>query len=249
MRKFKILALVLTVLVSVTFALAAETAKKPIRVAILVGGHGYDKKNFDKAWGGHEDIKCEVWPGKPYTIFDDIKDFKYDVILFYNLSSGITDTQKENFLTLLKNGMGLVVWHHSLANCQNWPEFEKIAGCRFWMKPGTRADGTKVPKSGTGHDVYKMKIEDRNHPITKGLEDFEIKDESYNKQTFTKDIHILVTTDHKKSDRPIAWVHEYSGARVAGFQCGHDARAWKNPAHRQILSNSIRWVARRIGVK
>jgi len=106
-----------------------KPALKPLKVVILVGGHGYDKKNFDKAWGGHPDITCEVWKGKPYTVFDDISKFDYDVILMYNLSSGITDKQKTNFLALLKKGVGLVVWHHAMANCQNWPEFEKIAGC------------------------------------------------------------------------------------------------------------------------
>ena len=111
----------IVIVISTSLAPGAEPAPKPIKVAILVGGHGYDKKNFEKAWGGHEDIECEVWPGKPYTIFDDISDFKYDVVLMYNLSSGITDTQKKNFLALLKKGMGLVVWHHALANCQNWP--------------------------------------------------------------------------------------------------------------------------------
>jgi type 1 glutamine amidotransferase len=220
--------------------------EKPIRVAILVGGHGYDKKNFAKAWGGHADIRCEVWPGKPYAIFDDIRDFKYDVVLMYNLSSGITDAQKMNFLALLNKGMGLVVWHHALANCQDWPEFETIAGCRFWMKPGKREDGTAVGKSGTGHDTFKMHVEDKAHPITKGLSDFEIQDESYNRQTFTKDIRVLVTTDHPKSDKPIAWIHEYQGARVAGYQSGHDVRAWTNPGHRQVLGNSIRWVAHRL---
>jgi type 1 glutamine amidotransferase len=94
-----------------------------------------------------------------------------------------------------------------------------------------------------------MHVEDKMHPITKGLADFEIQDESYNKQTFTKDIRVLVTTDHPKSDKPIAWVHEYKGARVAGYQSGHDVRAWANPGHRQILGNSIRWVARRLGTK
>jgi type 1 glutamine amidotransferase len=226
----------------------SEAKAKPIRVVILVGGHGYDKKNFPKAWGGHADIQCEVWKGKPYTVFDDISAFKYDVVLMYNLSSGITDKQKANFLTLLKKGMGLIVWHHALANCQDWPEFEKIAGGKFWMKPGERA-GKKVGKSGTGHDKYKMHIADANHPITQGMTDFEIQDESYNKQTFADGIHLLVTTDHPKSDKQVAWVHEYSGARVMGYQSGHDARAWTNPGHRQILCNGIRWVARRLGVK
>ena len=226
----------------------AKPAVKPLKVVILVGGHGYDKANFSKAWGGHEDIQCEVWKGKPYTLFDDIDKFKYDVVLMFNLSSGITDKQKANFQALLKKGLGVVVWHHALANCQDWPEFEKIAGCKFWMKAGQK-DGKKIGRSGTGHDRYKMHIADPTHPITKGMKDFEIQDESYNKQTFAKGIHVLVTTDHPKSDKAIAWTVNYKGARVFGYQGGHDAKAWTNPGHRQLLGNGIRWVAGRLGAE
>jgi len=229
-------------------AAEAEPKAGPVRVVILVGGHGYDQKSFEKAWGGHDDIRCEVWKGQPYTVFDDIAKFKYDAILMYNLSSGITDKQKANFLKLLEKGTGLVVWHHALANCQNWPEFEKIAGCKFWMRAGKRG-GKEIGRSGTGHALLKMHVADTKHPITKGLKDFEIQDETYNKQTFTKDIHVLLTCDHPKSDKAIAWVHTYGGARVFGYQGGHDAKAWTNPGHRQLLGNGIRWVAGRIGAK
>ncbi|MBT3201279.1 MAG: ThuA domain-containing protein [Phycisphaerales bacterium] len=226
-------------------AAGGKTAVKPIRVIILVGGHGYDKKNFEKAWGGHADITCEVWKGKPYTLFDDISKFDYDVIMTFNLSSGITEKQKANFLALLGKGVGMVAWHHSLANCQNWAEYEKIVGCKYWMKPGEK-ECKKVGKSGYAHDRYQMKIADADHPITKGMKDFQIDDESYYNQTFTTDaMKVLVTTEHPKSDKPIAWTNDYKGARIFGYQGGHDAKAWNNPGHRRLLGNGIRWAAGR----
>ncbi|HUS93258.1 MAG TPA: ThuA domain-containing protein [Phycisphaerae bacterium] len=227
---------------------AANPKAGPIKVVILVGGHGYDQKTFEKAWGGHEDIRCEVWKGAPYSVLDDLSKFHYDAILMFNLTSGMTEPQKANFLKLLGRGVGLVVWHHALANCQDWPEFEKIAGCRFWLRDGER-DGKKVPRSGTGWGTFKMHVADPNHPITKGLADFEIADESYNKQTFAEGIRVLVTTEDPKSDKAVAWAHTYSGARVFGCQSGHDIKAWANPGHRLLLANGLRWVARRIGPK
>jgi len=223
---------------------AAKAKAKPLKVVILVGGHGYDRKNFDKAWGGHEDIQCEVWKGKPYTVFDDISKFDYDVILLFNLSSGITDVQKANLLKLLKKGVGLVVWHHALADCQNWPEFEKIAGCKFWMRPGEK-DGKKIGKSSAGHMRLKMQIANADHPITKGMKDFEIQGEWYKKQTFAKGIDVLVTTDNPKSDKPIAWTVDYHGAKIFSYQSGHDVKVWPHPSFRRLLGNGIRWVAGR----
>jgi len=221
-----------------------EASKEKTKVLILIGGHGYDERGFGELWNSFDDIESEVWKGAPYTAFDDISSFKYDVIVMYNLSSGITETQKQNFLKLLDKGVGLVVWHHALANCQDWPEFEKITGGKFWLNPGRR-DGVEVPKSGTGFGTVKMHIEDPNHPVTKGITDFEIEDEPYNRQTFRDDIHVLVTGDHPQSDRQIAWVLNYSKARVFGYQSGHDARAWTNKSFRRLMAQGVRWVAGR----
>jgi len=239
--------LVCTLLPAVALAAEGNSEAKvgeKIRVVILVGGHGYDQRGFEELWSGFHDIASEVWKGGPYTVFDDISDFNYDIIVMYNLSSGITDTQKQNFLKLLDKGVGLVVWHHALANCQGWPEFEKIAGGKFWMKPGER-NGVQIPRSGTGFGMVKMHIEDPNHAITKGMPDFVIEDEPYNGQTFCDDIHVLVTGDHPRSDKQIAWVHNYGKARVFGYQSGHDARAWKNESFQRLMLQGIRWVAGR----
>ncbi len=223
----------------------AREAKEKIKVVILVGGHGYDERGFDVLWNGLDNIEYEIWKGGPYTVFDDISGFKYDAIVMYNLSSGITDIQKKNFLTLLDKGVGLVVWHHALANCQGWPKFEKIAGGKFWLAPGER-NGVQIPRSGTGFGKVKVHIEDPNHAITKGMTDFEIEDEPYNHQTFCDNIHVLLTGDHSRSDKQIAWVHNYGKARVLGYQSGHDARAWTNKSFQQLMSQGIRWVAGRL---
>ncbi|NQT37179.1 MAG: ThuA domain-containing protein [Planctomycetes bacterium] len=222
-----------------------ERASERTKVIILVGGHGYDARGFGELWSSFDDIASEVWKGDPYTAFDDISDFKYDVIVMFNLSSGITGPQKENFLKLLDKGVGLVVWHHALANCQGWPEFEKIAGGKFWMNPGQRG-GAQIPKSGTGFGMVKLHIEDPDHAITKGMSDFVIEDEPYNGQTFRDDIHVLVTADHPRSDKQIAWVHNHGKARVFGYQSGHDARAWTNKSFQRLMAQGIRWVAGRL---
>ena len=66
-------------------------AQEKTKVVILVGGHGYDPGGFERLWSSFDNIAADVWPGAPYTVFDDISQFKYDVIVMYNLSSGITE--------------------------------------------------------------------------------------------------------------------------------------------------------------
>ena len=241
------LAAVICTLAMAGLALAADaerpaSANAKIKVVILVGGHGFDQATFDKFWSGYGDIDSRIWKGSPYTAFDDISQFKDDVIVMYNLSSGMTEKQKQNFLKLLERGVGLVVWHHALANCQDWPEFEKITGAKFWLKPGER-NGTQIARSGTGGGKVKCHIEDPSHPVTKGISDFEIADETYNHQTFCDGIHVLVTTDHPRSDKTIAWVQQYGKARVFGYQSGHDAKAWNNDGFRRLMAQGILWAS------
>jgi type 1 glutamine amidotransferase len=246
----KSVAVIASVLALVCSAHAADgekpaPANAKTNVLILVGGHGFDQTSFDAFWSGYDEIDSRIWQGSPYAAFDDIGQFKADVIIMYNLSSGMTEQQRQNFLKLLERGVGLVVWHHALANCQDWPEFEKIAGARFWLQPGER-NGVQVARSGTGGGTVKLHIEDPNHPITKGLSDFEITDEPYNQQTFGDDIHVLVSTDHPQSDKAIAWVRQYGKARVFGFQSGHDAAVWTNDSFRRLMAQGIRWAGGRV---
>jgi type 1 glutamine amidotransferase len=230
--------------------LAAEPApaQDKIRAVIVTGGHGYDAKNFAVLLQSVEDVTFEIRADKdPNALFDDIQDWKHHVVILYNLTPGITERQRENLLTLLEKGVGLVVWHHALADYSVWPEFEKIAGARYWMKAGQR-DGVPVPGSGARNNVkLKMKIEDSDHPITRGVTDFEIVDEPYVRQTFVPDNRILVSTDNPASDKPIAWLPKYGKARIFSYQSGHDAKVWSHDSFRKLWSQGIRWAAGRLG--
>ena len=53
-----------------------------------------------------------------------------------------------------------------------------IIGGRFLYQEGV-VKGVKKPDSGYRHDVKYKVIKDGKHPITEGIEDFEITDELY----------------------------------------------------------------------
>jgi hypothetical protein len=84
---------------------AGGEAPEKVRTLILIGGHGFDRPAFDTFWGGVEGVETEVWKDAPYTAFDSIDAFKHDVIVMYNLTSGMTDAQKQNFRKLMSRGI------------------------------------------------------------------------------------------------------------------------------------------------
>ncbi len=112
-------------------------------------------------------------------VFEDIGDWPYDVLVLYNMSQKISEKRKKNFLALLDRGVGLVVLHHAIAAFNDWPEYWKIIGARYFLKD-TGVDGKTIPASTYRHDVdIPCKIEDPAHPVTAGLKDFVVRDETY----------------------------------------------------------------------
>ena len=93
----------------------------------------------------------------------------YDVILleFYNPEPLRHQAEaQKNLAQLVEQGKGLVVLHFSCGAFSTWPEYSDLAG-RIWDRKNT-------------HDPrgpFNVKIIDREHPITRGMDDFQADDE------------------------------------------------------------------------
>jgi hypothetical protein len=164
----------------------------------------------------------------------------------YNMTQEISKKRQDNFKKLLDRGIGFVALHHNIGAFQTWPEFKKIAGCKYYLKPakeGERQIRASTFKHGIDLDV---KVADKNHPITRGLKDFKIHDEGYKYCGFEKDNRVLLTTDHTESDETVAWVSKYKKAKICGIMLGHDGKAYANPNYRKLLSQAINWTAGRL---
>ena len=224
----------------------ADSPAKPIRAVVVTGGHGFDQQAFPKLFEGNPDIVCEFKPQKDDSeIFEDVADWPYDVVVLYNMTQKISEKRRQNFLGLLDRGVGLVVLHHAFAAFQDWPEFEKIIGTRYYLKE-TVVDGVKRLQGAYRHDVdFAIHVEDPEHPITKGLADFEVRDEGYRNLTYAPDNHLLLSTDNAASEKPIAWVRTYKNARVFCTPIGHGPQAFTSEPFRRVVARAIRWTAKR----
>jgi uncharacterized protein len=165
----------------------------------------------------------------------------YDVVVMYDMWQKITDEAKADFLDLLKQGKGIVATHHCLANYQDWPEYAKIVGGRYNLPK----KGVKNPADSTfKHDVdFTVKVADAKHPITRGVSDFQIHDETYGNFTVNDDVHPLLTTDEPTSSKTICWCKKYEASRIAYLELGHDKVAYANPSYRRLVAQAIAWAA------
>lgn len=224
----------------------AEAAQdKPIKVLVVTGGHGFEKEPFFAIFKGMDGIAFDTGEQKQTSEAYDRELSKYDVIVLYDMPQKITEAQKKNLLKFLADGKGLVALHHCLGSYQNWPDFQKIIGGKFYIAERTE-EGVKHPKSGWKHDVtFKVNIADRNHPIVRGVSDFEILDEVYSKYLVRPGVKPLLTVDHPLSGKVIAWTHSFGKAPVVYILLGHGPSSYNNPNYQKLVANAIRWAARR----
>lgn len=217
-----------------------------IRVVVVTGGHDFEREPFLKLFKDNPDITFKAVEHPNFHALlkaDAAKD--YDVLVFYDMYQPISEEAKADFLARLKEGKGLVVLHHAIADHQKWPEYAKIIGARYYLEK-TVVDGVEKARSQYQHDVdIKVQVADKQHPVTKGVNDFVIHDETYKLFDVADSVHPLLTTDEPLSNKVIGWAKTYEGARVIYVQLGHDHFAYENPNFVRLLRQAIQWTAKR----
>ena len=235
---------------------AAQGQKKEVKVLIITGDHGHEWKKttpFLKdllTSAGHK-VDVTETPSKDLTA-DNLA--QYDVLLlnYRNTAKGAkdnpasvwTEENKKAFTEAVKNGKGLVVYHHASAafvgNDAFDKEFEKvIAG--GWRKQGNH---------GKMHEFTVTAR--KEHPITQGIEQFKHgRDELYQNSLIPSGSEVLATAfsdlkkDPKNTDKhePVVWISTYGKGRVVENVLGHDVEAMQGADFKTLLIRGVEWAA------
>ncbi|MEI7422827.1 MAG: ThuA domain-containing protein [Prolixibacteraceae bacterium] len=221
----------------------SSPAKSPIRILVVTGGHSYDKPTFNEMLASlGENITSEVveFP----TAFDNFlpeNRAKYDVLVFYHMWQKITPEQEKVFSDCIMEGKPLVVLHHSICAFDEWPEYWNIIGGKYFHKP-TSFKGKEYAACSYIHDLHFMvNVAKKKHPVTKGVKDFEIFDETYKGYYVEEGVQQLLTTTETSSNNVIGWAKKYGKARVVVLQSGHATPTFQNENFRKLLKQSIEW--------
>ena len=174
----------------------------------------------------------------------------YDVVMlyngmFYDNSGGKKNIQTPGYIPagleqFVQDGGGLLVIHSAIVSYTDWQEYiNLIGGIWDWKK--------------SAHDAYgKLKSDvAAEHPIVKDLpKSFEFQDEFYHTMTVQPGVKVLVEATHQKGGKtvtePLVWVQKDSPKeRVAVIMQGHDMGSWGNENMQKMLTNAIRWAAKK----
>ena len=217
---------------------------KPLHALVITGGHEFEQADFFAMFDSFENLTYEkLEQPQADEIYASPKVNDFDVLIFYDMARQISNEQKHAFLALLQQGKGMVFLHHSLVSYPDWDEFRKIIGGRYHEQPFQINDHS-YPASTYRHDVdINVMIVNKNHPVTKGIEDFKIHDEVYGGYEILPTVHPLLKTDHAESTPIIGWANHYGNSHIVYLQSGHDHFAYENTHYRQLLWQAMQWVS------
>jgi uncharacterized protein len=223
---------VLGVFGSLTAALAADAAPAGIKVLYVFNG-GHNGKGFialvGKVLEGTDDFTLVTSRDADDLKAENIG--KYDLILFYGSGGTISDPKQEQGLwDFVHKGGGIVGVHATDANKSSDVYWELLGG-RF---------------IGHGAGKYTVHIYDRDHPITAGMSDFDIADETY-AHVYHKNacMRCLVRMDRGNERQSMAWVQQHGKGRVFTTGFGDNQGAWGNPQFQRLVVRAIYWTVGR----
>jgi type 1 glutamine amidotransferase len=126
---------------------------------------------------------------------------------------------------------------------------------------GTNADFRHVEGAlFTGHTPfrpYKMKIVNRDHPVTRGVGDFVVTEEQHYviydkdpKDVLVRSVNeegLEYTTDkygNQGASCEACWAYDYGRGRVCFMAPGHTIPSFWNPEYVKLQKNALRWLLR-----
>ena len=217
---------------------AAEQA--PLRVLVVTGGHSHDA-SFYALFENQPDLHAVIEPHPSAFIKRLVEQF--DVIVLYDMvqESQVPEAQRQKLKAFAESGKGILVVHHALVSYQQWDWYGlELVGGRYLLEPRN-----SFPKSLYEHDVTQVVRPVSTHSIVAGMQPFRLVDETYERMQIVPSAHILLRTDAKGSNDPVAWVSPYQQSRVVALQLGHDRQAIATAAYQQFFHRALRWVGRR----
>jgi putative membrane-bound dehydrogenase-like protein len=165
-----------------------------------------------------------------YTV--DLKDLnpenlsKYDGLIIYANHDSLSPVQESAMKAFVEGGKGLIPLHSASGCFKNSPWYIQTIGGQF----GSHKTGT-----------FKNTILKPDHPVMKGIADFETFDETYAHKNLNPDKLVLGERVEGDVHEPYTWVRNQGKGRVFYTAYGHDDATWTNAGFLDMVKNGVLW--------
>jgi hypothetical protein len=140
---------------------------------------------------------------------------------------------EERLRAAVDDGLGVLAVHQAVASLRDYPTFRSLIGCTW--EPGV----TWHPPLGDA----QVRL-GGDHPIVRGLADFELTDERYVDLYYREPPTPFAWHEEAGRQHPLAWSRDAGATKLVVDLLGHDQRSYDSPAHCQLLVQAMRWLRR-----
>ncbi|HEY3499539.1 MAG TPA: ThuA domain-containing protein [Polyangiaceae bacterium] len=176
------------------------------------------------------------------SVFSDSGLADFDVVVFLSTTGDVLDAEQQaSFERFMRAGHGFVGIHSASDTEYDWPFYGALVGAYFRAHPAVQS--------------AEIVVEDSMHPASAALpERWTRTDEWYAFQANPRaNVAVLLSLDEASyspadagmgGDHPIAWYHEYEGARAFYTALGHTDESYAEPLFLGHIAGGVEWAAR-----
>lgn len=151
---------------------------------------------------------------------------------------------RKSLLDWVKDGGGIVAYHHAIGGNTHWPEFHDMIGATYWGHPWNEEVG--------------IKLDEPDHPLLEAFadENFRLSEEifQYNDPWSRNNCRVLMSLDTKSTNMTVPWIHRkdndfglawirsYGKGRVFYCAIGHRTEHWWNEKILRFYLDGIQFV-------
>jgi type 1 glutamine amidotransferase len=143
----------------------------------------------------------------------------------------MTDAQQQAIWDFVNNGGGFLALHNAQGIYPPGGLYYKLFG----------GDYGGHPKPYT----FTVRVENKNHPITAGVEDFQVFDEQHMVKYYLDREHLLlrsIAPDNTESQA--GWWRDVGKGRFAYLAPGHTPESLGHPMMQRLIRNAMNWCLR-----
>src|SRR5690625_4606166 len=210
---------------------------------------------FQGGWEGHEPeevagilggiLEEEGFQVKITDTLDTLKEddlTSYDLIVPNWTQGKIEDDQLKPLLEAVEKGTGLAGLHGGMGDSFRMAvDYQFMVGGQWVAHPGD--DGVK----------YEVRILDKDHPLTEGMDDFTVESEQYYMHVDpVVNVHAVTRFPvaegpykaNGEVDMPVIWTKRWGAGKVYYNSLGHVANIVRMPEVIELMRKGFVWASR-----
>jgi uncharacterized protein len=176
-----------------------------------------------------------------------------DLVVQSMTMTTIEKDQVQGLIAAVAAGTGLAGWHGGI--CDSYrasSDYLQLVGGQFATHAAREEPGKRTGDMSDNYVDHRINLVDRDHPITAGLDDFDLHTEQY--WVLTDDYNdVLATTTTavrpwgqwtRPITAPAVWTRQWGEGKVFVCTPGHRVEVLQDENVRTIVERGLLWAAR-----